>query len=210
MVLWSTTGPDQKGQEEAMSADLFVQHMLDGANFYRSVGATGDASALTPQQSAALLSLGFQFNTWREKVLAVADRNDDSTGDASNLRNLVSSAVRSFNRFIEGDVQQGTAMRNTMNQTMDYIRQINADNSPSLQEAYTATTGSLSTLIVGVAATAGQGAGALIASAAKELDVKPADIGSGIGKIAIAAGLIGGAVILTQAKSIVSLFKRRK
>lgn len=198
--------------QSMMGKNPLLGAIVAGNRFERQVRGLGDATALSPQQTAALAALGASFTSWRDQVLAFADSTDDSEGNAGTLRNLVASAARSFNRFIAGDVDQGTAMQRTMTQTMDFIREIDANNSsiPSLQDVYDATGSSLRALIVSIGSTAGEAAGSLIAAGAKAAGVKPADVGAGIGKIAVAVGLVAGAVALTQAKSIISLFRRRK
>lgn len=193
-----------------MSSQLLVQHMLQGASMYRSM-ALGDASAdaaAATRRSVLLLTLDGAFGAWKEKVLAYADSTDE--GNAGTLRNLVASAARSFNRFIGGEVDQGDAMQRTMNATMDLIRQMGASNIPGLQDVYDNTAAALRSLLMSVASTAGEAAGTLIAAGAKAAGVTPSDVGAGIGKIALAVGLVGGAVVLTQAKSILGMFKGKR
>ena len=162
-------------------------------------GYLGDVEGLTPQQSAALLNLGLQYAHWRARVLTVADDLDNQT-----LRNLVDSASRSYNRLLAGDLDQGDALKRTMANTLSMISDLGA-STMSLQDVTSTTARAISDLVVSVAHTAGAAAGAAVAAAAEELGVDPADVGSGIGKVAIAVVLVGAGFLAWQ----VNKFLRR-
>lgn len=166
----------------------------------------GVEPSFTPEQSAALLNLGIRYAQWRTQVLDIADSTDDSEGIASTLRNLVDDASRQFNKFIGGDFSMGNVLQQTMSNTMDLAAQARSSNFPALRDVYDATTSSLQTLIVTTARTAGSAAGALLKSAADELQVEPAEVGSGIKYVAAAVGLAATAYILFQLRII---FRRR-
>lgn len=193
-----------------MGRNPLLGAIASGRRFELQVRGLGDAASDALQRSVLLMNLNGSFAQWRQKVLDFADNTDDSEGAAGTLRNLVASAARSFNRFIAGDADQGAAMQRTMAATMDLIRQMGASNIPGIQDIYDNTSGNLRALLVSVASTAGQAAGTLIAEGAKAAGVEPADVGAGIGKVALAIGLVGGAVVLTQAKSILGMFRRSR
>ena len=186
---------------------LLLNCMTKGASFDRAVSGLGEATALTPQQHAALINLAGQYSSWKAKVLAFADSTSDEQGNATNLRNLVASASRSFNRFIGGEVAQGTALKTTMANTMALIREASSSSMPSLQDAYAATGSSINTLIVSLASTAGSAAGALLKSAADQIGIEPAEITGGVSKVALAIGAVAAAITLSQ---LVTIFGRRK
>lgn len=190
-----------------MGPDPLVDCIARGANMQRRFAGLGDATALTPQQSATLLNLGLQYASWRDQVLSIADRTGDGEGAASNLRKLVNAASRQFNKLIGGDLSMGAVLQQTMADTMAYIREVYADNTPTLNDIYAATGANIRNLVVSVTSTAGAAAGALIKSAADEAGVEPAEITGGVNRVALAIGAVAAVVGLSQ---LVAIFGRRR
>ena len=187
-----------------------LKHMAEGASIYNAANTyrsrhrgMGEAGASTAQ---LVLAVNRQFNAWVASVDAA--KRGMEPGLARTLDNLVASATRSRDRFFAGEVAQGDAMQRTMKATTDLVREARSSNLPSVVELYDTTKQAIQDLVVGTAATAGKAAGASIKAAADALGVKPEDVGGGISKLATAAIVVGGAIVLVQLAPIIRRFAK--
>ena len=180
-----------------------LKHMAEGATIYGAMNSRrhngmGAVGAPTEQ---LVLAVNRQFSAWSAQVQRA--KVGMEPGLARTLDNLVASAGRSRDRFLAGEVAQGDAMQRTMRATTDLIREAKSSNLPSVEELYGTTKQAIQDLVVGTAATAGKAAGAAIKAAADAMGVKPEDVGAGISKLATAAIVVGGAVVLIQLAPII-------
>lgn len=180
-------------------AALLLKHLAEGAAIYSAVDLyrrNGQGLGAVPSTGQLVLDVQRQFSLWVGQVTRA--KSDLEPGLARTVDNLVASATRSYNRFLAGEVAQGDALQRTMRATVDLIKTANASNLPTVEELYNTTGSSIQALVVATAKTAGAAAGGAIKSAADAVGVKPEDIGAGISKLATAAIVVGGAVILVQ------------
>lgn len=187
-----------------MSYALVLKHLAEGAAIYSAVDTyrkNGGLGAVGPSTEQLVLDVKRQFEAWVAQVNRA--KSGLEPGLANTLDNLVASATRSYNRFLAGEMAQGDALQRTMRATTDLIKEARSWNLPSVEELYNTTGTAIQNLIVGTAKTAGTAAGAAVKAAADALGVKPEDIGGGISKLATAAIVVGGAVVLIQLSPII-------
>ena len=190
-------------------AALLLKHLAEGAAIYSAVDTyrrNGNLGAVGASTEQLVLAVNRQFTAWVASIESA--KRGMEPGLSRTLDNLVASATRSRDRFFAGEVAQGDAMQRTMKATTDLVREAKSWNLPTVEELYGTTKQAIQDLVVGTAATAGKAAGASIKAAADALGVKPEDIGGGISKLATAAIVVGGAIILVQLAPILRRFAK--
>jgi hypothetical protein len=194
-----------------MGKNPLLGAIASGRRFERQVCGLEDAAALTPQQSAALMNIANKYVAWKQQITDIADSGDVDSAVGRQLKTLVGYATRAFNRLVGGELDQGNVLQRDMATTMEFARgELDQSAIPSLQELYESVGSSIAVLVVSVARTGGAAAGALVKAAADELGIEPQDALVTTGKVAIAVGLVAGAVALTQVRSILGMFKRSR
>lgn len=194
-----------------MSYALVLKHLAEGAAIYSAVDTyrknrNGNGLGAAPSNQQLVLDVQRQFDFWVAQINRAKSGMDE--GLARTLDNLVASATRLYNRFIGGELAAGESLARTMRATIDLIRTANASNLPTVEEFYDTTVTAIQNLVVATGRTAGAAAGAAVKAAADAAGVDPKDVGAGIGKLATAAIVVGGAVILIQLAPLIKRFSK--